>query len=169
MDIPNIYITPLSSSQRLITAPPLSHIQGVPRNMTVGEYFKMSSSIIFYYSQIDYRLRYIRVKDFSNELNCKKSLNLIKYLEDDILNYSSTVMFRGTPCSLCKHTKGHLKKPPPSIRRHDKMSQSIFKSNVSKKLYLLKECNDVENLYKPIKNSIISTSYIILIILAEIY
>ena len=59
--------------------------------------------------------------------------------------------------------------PPPSIRRHDKMSQSIFKSNVSKKLYLLKECNDVENLYKPIKNSIISTSYIILIILAEIY
>ena len=76
----------------------LHKLQGVPRNMTVGEYFKMSSSIIFYYSQIDYRLRYIRVKDFSNELNCKKSLNLIKYLEDDILNYSSTVMFRGTPC-----------------------------------------------------------------------
>ena len=47
---------------------------------------------------IDQRLRYIGVKDFSTELNCKKSLNLIQYLEDDI-NYSSTVMFRGTPCS----------------------------------------------------------------------
>ena len=52
-----------------------------------------------YYRKIDQRLRYIGVKDFSNELNCKKSLNLIQYLEDDILNYSSTVMFRGTPCS----------------------------------------------------------------------
>ena len=28
------------------------------------------------------------VKDFSNELNWKKSLNLIQYLEDDILNYT---------------------------------------------------------------------------------
>ena len=79
--------------------------------MTVGEYFKMSFSIIFlsclipkriiiniiwqsYYSKIDHRLGYIGVKDFSNELNCKKSLNLIQYLEDDILNYLSTVMFR---------------------------------------------------------------------------
>ena len=52
-----------------------------------------------YYCKIDHRLRYIWVKNFSNELNCKKSLNLIQYLEDDILNYSSTVMFRGTPCS----------------------------------------------------------------------
>ena len=51
-----------------------------------------------YYSKIDHRLRYIGVKDFSNELNCKKSLNLIQYFEDDILNYSSTFMFRGTPC-----------------------------------------------------------------------
>ena len=51
-----------------------------------------------YYSKIDHRLRYIGVKDFSNELNCKKPLNLIQYLEDDIINYSSTVMFRGTPC-----------------------------------------------------------------------
>ena len=62
-------------------------IQGVLRNMTVGEYFKMSSSIIFsclipkriiiniiwqsYYSKIDHRLRYLGVKDFSNELNAK--------------------------------------------------------------------------------------------------
>ena len=38
-------------------------------------------------------------KDFSTELNCKKSLNLIQYLEEDILNYSSTGMFRGTTCS----------------------------------------------------------------------
>ena len=38
-------------------------------------------------------------KRFSNELNCKKSLNLIQYLENDILNYSSIVMFRGTPCT----------------------------------------------------------------------
>ena len=53
-----------------------------------------------YYSKIDHRLRYIGVKDFTNELNYKKSLNLIKYLEDDILNYLSTVMFRGTPCNL---------------------------------------------------------------------
>ena len=51
-----------------------------------------------YYSKIDNRLRYIGVKDFYNELNCKKSLNLIQYLEDDILNYSSAAMFRGTPC-----------------------------------------------------------------------
>ena len=50
------------------------------------------------FSKIDPRLRYIGVKDFSNELNCKQSLNLIQYLEDDILNYSSTVMFRRTPC-----------------------------------------------------------------------
>ena len=49
---------------------------------------------------IDHRLRYIGVKDFSNELNSKKSLNLIQYLEDDILNYLSTVMFRGTPCTM---------------------------------------------------------------------
>ena len=61
--------------------------------MTVGEYFKMSS-----FSKIDHRLRYIGVKDFFKELNRKKSLNLIQYLEDDILNYSLTVMFRGTPC-----------------------------------------------------------------------
>ena len=27
------------------------------------------------------------------------SMNLIQYSEDDIPNYSSTVMFRGTPCS----------------------------------------------------------------------
>ena len=53
----------------------------------------------FYYSKIDPRLRFIGVKDFSTELNCKKSLNLNQYLEDDILNCSSTVMFRGTPCS----------------------------------------------------------------------
>jgi len=51
----------------------------------------------FYYSKIDHRLRYIRVKDFSTELNCKMSVNLNQYLEDDILNYSSTVMFRETP------------------------------------------------------------------------
>ena len=60
-------------------------LQGVPRNMTVGEYFKMSSSMIFklfdtkensnkhkwqsYYSKIDHRLRYIGVKDFFNVLN----------------------------------------------------------------------------------------------------
>ena len=50
-----------------------------------------------YYSKIDHRLRYIGVNIFSNELNCKKSLNLIQYLEDDILNYSSIVI-RGTPC-----------------------------------------------------------------------
>ena len=79
---------------------------------------KMSSSLIFLsclipkwiiiinfiwqslYSKINHRLRYIGVKDFSNELNCKKSLNLIQYLEDDILNYLLTVMFRGTPCTL---------------------------------------------------------------------
>ena len=47
----------------------------------------------FYYSKIDPRLRYIGVKDFSTELNCKKSSNLIQYLEDDILIYSSTVLF----------------------------------------------------------------------------
>ena len=47
-----------------------------------------------YYSKIDNRLRYIGVKDFSNELNGKKSLNLIQYLEDDILNYSSTACIR---------------------------------------------------------------------------
>ena len=52
----------------------------------------------FYYSKIDRRLRYIGEKDFSTELNCKKSLNLIQYLEDDIPNYSSTIMFRETPC-----------------------------------------------------------------------
>ena len=52
-----------------------------------------------YDSIIDHRLRYIGVKDFSNELNCKKSLNLIQYLKDDILNYSSIVMFCGTPCT----------------------------------------------------------------------
>ena len=56
----------------------------------------------FYYSRIDHRLGYIGVKDFSNELNCKKSLNLIQYLKDDILNYSSTVMLRGTPCRWMK-------------------------------------------------------------------
>ena len=41
----------------------------------------------------------MEVKDFSTKLNCKKSLKLIQYLEDDILNNSSTVMFRGTPIS----------------------------------------------------------------------
>ena len=46
----------------------------------------------------DFNSRYIEVKDFSNELNCKKSVNLTQYLEDDILNYLSSVMFRGTPC-----------------------------------------------------------------------
>ena len=73
--------------------------------MTVGEYFKMSSSIIFLSCLIPKRIiinilwQFYHSKiDFSNELNCKKSLNLIQCLEDDILNYSSTVMFRGTPC-----------------------------------------------------------------------
>ena len=41
----------------------------------------------FYDSKIYPRLRYIGVKDFSTELSCKKSVNLIQYLEDDILNY----------------------------------------------------------------------------------
>ena len=74
--------------------------------MRVGEYFKLPKRIIInfkwqsYYSKIDHRLGYIGVKDFSNELNCKKSINLIQYLEDDIPNYSLTVMFRGTPCML---------------------------------------------------------------------
>ena len=44
----------------------------------------------FYYSKINQSLRYIGVKDFSTELNCKKSLNVIQYLEYDILNYSLT-------------------------------------------------------------------------------
>ena len=61
-----------------------------------------------YYSKIDHRLRYLEVKDFSNELNCKKSLNLIQYLEDDILNYSSNVMFRGTPCNRIHNLKKYL-------------------------------------------------------------
>jgi len=41
----------------------------------------------FYDSKIYPRLRYIGVKDFSTELSFKKSVNLIQYLEDDILNY----------------------------------------------------------------------------------
>ena len=59
----------------------------------------------FYYSKIDPSLGYIAVTDFSTELNCKKSLTLIQYLEDDILNYSSTVMFRGTPCKWIEELK----------------------------------------------------------------
>ena len=61
-----------------------------------------------YYSKINHRLIYIGVKDFSNELICKKSLNLIQYVEDDILNYLSTVMFRGTPCIYAKETRASI-------------------------------------------------------------
>ena len=61
-----------------------------------------------YYSKIDHRLRCIGVKDFSNELNCKKSLNLHQYFEDDILNYSSTVMFRGTSCIRRVNISGYI-------------------------------------------------------------
>ena len=57
----------------------------------------------FYYSKVNHRLRYIGVKDYSIKLNCKKSLNSIQSLEDDIVNYSSTVMFRGTPCLYIHH------------------------------------------------------------------
>ena len=40
-----------------------------------------------HYSKLDPKLRYIEVKDFSTELYCKKSVNLIQYLENDIPNY----------------------------------------------------------------------------------
>ena len=39
---------------------------------------------------------YVSEKDFFNEINCKKSLILIKYMKDDFHNYLPTVMFRGT-------------------------------------------------------------------------
>ena len=85
--------------------PCMGHIQGVPRNMTVAEYLNLSCLIskkikINNKSKFDPRLRYAGVKDVSTELNCQKSLNRIQYLEADILNYTSTIMFRGTPCKL---------------------------------------------------------------------
>ena len=51
------------------------------------------------YSKIDFKVKYIQTNDFFNKMNCKKPLiSLIQYMENDIQNYSPTVMFRGTPC-----------------------------------------------------------------------
>ena len=45
------------------------------------------------YSKIHLKVKYICVKDFFYEIN------MIKYFEENILNYLPTVMFRGTPCN----------------------------------------------------------------------
>ena len=51
-----------------------------------------------YYSKINFKVKYTRAKDFLNEVNCKQPLISNTYMEEDIQNYLSTVMFRGTPC-----------------------------------------------------------------------
>ena len=45
-----------------------------------------------YYSKIDFKVRYILVKDFFKLNKLQKVYNM----EEDIQNYSQTVMFRGT-------------------------------------------------------------------------
>ena len=50
-----------------------------------------------YYSKIDFKVEHIWVKDVFNEIKYNRAL--ISNIEEDIQNYSSTVMFRGTPCN----------------------------------------------------------------------
>ena len=47
-----------------------------------------------FYTKIDFKVKYIWVKDFVNEIHCKKVFN-IWY---SIWNKTYLVMFRGTPC-----------------------------------------------------------------------
>ena len=74
------------------------------KNLLLPIYFKMQYSVKFAKNFIE--------KQFKNSTHnililcgIEKMvwivlfLRVIQYLEDDILNYSSTVMFRGTPCT----------------------------------------------------------------------
>ena len=58
-------------------------------------------------------------KRLFNLINCTKSLQyIIQYMEEDIQNYSSTVMFRWTPCICMLHGRSlHIQKSfhPPTL------------------------------------------------------
>ena len=82
-------------------------IQGVPRYMTVGDvlfniffcfFFFTKENILWqsYHSKIDFKLKYVRGKDFFNEIKLI-FLYLIQFMEED---YLPIVMIRGTPCIL---------------------------------------------------------------------
>ena len=52
--------------------------------------------VIIFENKIDFTVKDILVKHFFKKRN--KLQKVIQYVEEDIQNYSPTVMFRGTPC-----------------------------------------------------------------------